>query len=139
VSAERPGLKAGKPWQAARPGSAAARQDAADELLTIVAFDVPCDKARRKLGELCKDYGLHRAQWSVFEGKLTRNRREELSASIESLLASAPDGGRVAVYPIGGREAAWVSRIVTRGVRAKTLSARPLAVGAPPLVEPEDD
>jgi CRISPR-associated protein Cas2 len=88
-----------------RPGAAAARQSATDELFTLVAFDVSCDKARHRLGEMCKDYGLKRAQWSVFEGTMTRNRREELSARIEQLLGSAEGGGRAAVYPIGKQEA----------------------------------
>lgn len=97
-------------WKAARPGSATARQDAKDELVTVVVFDIPSNKVRRKVGEICKDYGLSRLQWSAFEGALTRNRREELWARLLELVSKAGDGGRLAMFPIGSREAAWASR-----------------------------
>lgn len=121
---DRPGLKPTRPWQAERPGAAAGRQNATDELFTLVAFDVPCDKTRRKVGEMCKDYGLTRSQWSVFEGPMTRNRREELSARIGAMLEAAEGGGRVAVHPIGQREAAWSLRLKTKGI--------PIRVQSPP-------
>ncbi len=114
-----PGLKSTRPWQVERPGAAAMRQAAGDELFTLVAFDVPCDKARRRLGEMCKDYGLKRAQWSVFEGEMSRNRREELAGRVEKLLGEAEGGGRATLYPIGRQEAGWASRIVTRGAPVK--------------------
>lgn len=113
---DRPGLRRARPWQGARPGAAAARQDSTDELFTLVAFDVTCDKARRKIGEMCKDYGLSRAQWSVFEGPMTRNRREELGARLMKLLGGAEGGGRIAIYPIGQREVAWAMRWATKGI-----------------------
>ena len=107
---KRPGPRSTRPWKGARPGEAAARQDPSSELFTLVAFDVPDDKVRRKVGERCKDYGLVRAQWSLFEGKMTRNRREELVDHLTALLAAAPGGGRLGVFPIGARELAWSSR-----------------------------
>jgi CRISPR-associated protein Cas2 len=97
------------------------RLEATGELLTIVAFDIPCDKTRRRVGEVCKDYGLSRTQWSVFEGATTRNRREELCARIVKMLEAAAGGGRVAVYPIGDREAAWALRHATDGTRAAVV------------------
>jgi CRISPR-associated protein Cas2 len=125
-----PGPKRARPWQVERPGAAAARQSATDELFTLVAFDVPCDKARRKVGEMCKDYGLSRTQWSVFEGPMTRNRREELSARLEKLLKEAEGGGRVAVFPIGQREVEWALRVVTKGTPVKAVARGSLAAGA---------
>jgi CRISPR-associated protein Cas2 len=115
----KPGLARARPWQAARPGSATARQDPSDELLTILAFDIASDKARRTVGEICKDYGLGRTQWSVFEGAITRNRREELWARLVKILDAAEGGGRVAVYVIGGREAALATRYGTNGSTKK--------------------
>ncbi|HRH00237.1 MAG TPA: CRISPR-associated endonuclease Cas2 [Polyangiaceae bacterium] len=105
-----PGVKSARPWQQARPGETASRQDPTSELLTIVTFDVPCDKTRRKVTEFCKDSGLTRLQWSVFEGMMTRNRREELWGRLKSLLDKPDVGGRLAVYVIGAREAAWADR-----------------------------
>lgn len=115
----KPGLARTRPWQAERPGAAAARQAATDELFTLVAFDVPCDKARRRVGEICKDYGLTRAQWSVFEGPMSRNRREELSGRIARILEGAEGGGRAAIFPIGKQEASWAWRLATAGAAVK--------------------
>jgi CRISPR-associated protein Cas2 len=134
-----PGVKRAKPWQAPRPASAIARLDAGDELLTLVAFDVPCDKARRRVGEICKDYGLARTQWSVFEGPMTRNRREELGARIEALFAAAEGGGRFGIYPIGAREAEWVIRAAGRGVKPKPKAEPKLAAGAEAWPESAED
>lgn len=125
-----------KPWKGARPGAAAARQNAEDETLTLVAFDIPSDKVRHGFGEVCKDYGLKRAQWSLFEGPMTRNRREELWARLLKMLTAAEGGGRVAVYPIGQREAAWASRHSTLGVKRARPAAPPAAV-VPEIGEPE--
>jgi CRISPR-associated protein Cas2 len=116
---EGSGVAKPKPWQGARPGSAAARQDAEDELLTLVAFDVASDKVRHRLGETCKDYGLARTQWSLFEGTMTRNRREELTVRLVAMIDAAEGGGRVGIYPIGTREAAWATRHSTLGPKAK--------------------
>ncbi|HHY69159.1 MAG TPA: CRISPR-associated endonuclease Cas2 [Bacillota bacterium] len=45
---------------------------------TLVIYDIVEDKARNKVAEICKDYGLERIQWSAFFGKTNRNRREEM-------------------------------------------------------------
>lgn len=125
-----PGPKRARPWQVERPGAAAVRQSSTDELFTLVAFDVPCDRARRKVGEMCKDYGLTRTQWSVFEGPMTRNRREELSARLEKLLKDAEGGGRVAVLPIGQREVEWALRVATSGAPVKAAAQGSLGAKA---------
>lgn len=106
---KRPGLARTRPWQAPRTG-AAMRLGSEDELLTLVSFDVPSDRHRRLVGEVCKDYGLRRLQWSVFEGPMPRNRREELWERVVALLEEAPGGGKLAVFPIGAREAAFAQR-----------------------------
>ncbi len=114
--AHGPGLRKTRPWNRVRPGAAAARTEGSSELTTVVAFDVPSDKVRRKVCEICKDYGLTRLQWSVFEGPMTRNRREEIAARLEQLLSAAVDGGRFAVFPIGEQEARLARRWATTGV-----------------------
>lgn len=126
----KPGLARTRPWQAERPGAAAVRQSATDELFTLVAFDVPCDKARRRVGEICKDYGLTRAQWSVFEGPMSRNRREELSGRIARILEGAEGGGRAAIFPIGKQEASWAWRLATAGVVVKAGAGVAVKAGA---------
>lgn len=99
-----------KPWKALRPGVAATRCPP-DTLYTIVVFDVPCDRARRKLGEICKDYGLVRFQWSAFEGEMTRNRREELFGRVSKLFAEAEGGGKLLITPVAAREQANAMRL----------------------------
>ena len=102
------------PWHAERPGSALARTGP-EPNHTLVVYDVSDDKARHKLGELCKDYGLARFQWSAFEGELSRNRREELFDRARTLLAHAPGGGKLFVVAIGPRELGAAYRITEKG------------------------
>lgn len=120
-----PGIKRTRPWQGTKPGEAAGRLDAADELFTLVTFDLSDDKARRKVGETCKDYGLRRLQWSVFEGPMTRNRREELSDRLTLILEQAEGGGKLAIFPVGAREATWATRLTTRGQPVSTAPSAP--------------
>ena len=48
------------------------------ELITLVIYDVEDDRARTRVAEACKDFGLVRIQYSCFRGKLSQNKREEL-------------------------------------------------------------
>jgi CRISPR-associated protein Cas2 len=102
------------PWKAARPGLALTRGEPEPQH-TMVIYDVPEDKARRRLGELCKDYGLHRFQWSAFEGELSRNHREELYDRGRGVLAAAEGGGKLLVVAVGARERANELRAAERG------------------------
>ncbi|WP_169796528.1 CRISPR-associated endonuclease Cas2 [Chondromyces crocatus] len=103
-----------KPWKAERPGAALGRSEPGPAHLLAI-FDVSDDRARRKLTELCKDYGLTRFQWSAFEGQLTRNRREELFDRGKRLLDDAVGGGRFFIVGIGAREQAESLRLDTPG------------------------
>jgi hypothetical protein len=48
------------------------------ELTTLVIYDIEDDRARLRVSEACKDYGLERLQFSCFRGILSSNKREEL-------------------------------------------------------------
>ncbi|MGH9861018.1 MAG: CRISPR-associated endonuclease Cas2 [Candidatus Acidiferrales bacterium] len=48
------------------------------ELTTLVIYDVEDDRARTRVSEACKDFGLERIQYSCFRGPLSLNKREEL-------------------------------------------------------------
>ena len=48
------------------------------ELSTLVIYDIEDDRARLRVSEACKDFGLERVQYSCFRGKLSQNKREEL-------------------------------------------------------------
>jgi hypothetical protein len=48
------------------------------ELSTLVIYDIEDDRARTRVSEACKDFGLERMQFSCFRGTLSQNKREEL-------------------------------------------------------------
>ena len=48
------------------------------EFRTLVMYDIEDDRVRYRVSEACLDFGLERIQFSVFRGKLNRNKREEL-------------------------------------------------------------
>jgi CRISPR-associated protein Cas2 len=92
-----------QPWKGTRPGLALTRTEPQPNH-TLVIFDVPHDRTRTRLGELCKDYGLARFQWSAFEGSLSKNHREELHDRARRMLAAAVGGGKLLVVAVGERE-----------------------------------
>jgi CRISPR-associated protein Cas2 len=103
-----------RPWKARRPGVAATRGDP-PATHTLAIFDISDDATRTKVGEMCKDYGLKRFQWSSFEGPLSRNKREELFDRARLLIAKSPGGGRLLVIAIGDRELAAALRAEEKG------------------------
>jgi len=75
---------------------------------TLVMYDIEEDKARTKIADACLDYGLDRAQFSAFVGRLSRNHQQELMMRIESILGDKK--GRIQLISIGQQE--WRNRIV---------------------------
>jgi CRISPR-associated protein Cas2 len=65
---------------------------------TLVIYDIPEDKVRNKIAEICKDYGLTRNQWSAFFGPTDRNRREELMLKFAKRLGK--NEGNIQMYVI---------------------------------------
>src|SRR2546425_9566809 len=53
------------------------------ELRTQVMYDIEDDRVRYRVSEVCLDFGLERIQFSVFRGKLNRNKREELASEAD--------------------------------------------------------
>jgi CRISPR-associated protein Cas2 len=47
-------------------------------MLSLIIYDIPSDKLRNKVADICQDYGLKRIQFSAFMGEINHNRREEL-------------------------------------------------------------
>ena len=52
-------------------------------LRTLLIYDVPDDRLRTKIADLCLDYGLDRIQYSAFLGELRRTHQEELMMKIK--------------------------------------------------------
>lgn len=68
----------------------------------ILVYDIVEDGTRTKVADACLDYGLDRVQYSVFEGKLSRNLQEELMLCIEGLMFNAC--GNVKLIPISDKD-----------------------------------
>ena len=56
----------------------------------VVLYDIPDDRLRGKVAELCADYGLQRIQYSAFLGPMSRTRQEELLAKIRRQAGTKP-------------------------------------------------
>jgi CRISPR-associated protein Cas2 len=69
-----------------------------EELHTVVIYDIPDDRARTRVSEACLDYGLERVQYSAFQGRLTRNKRQELFLRLKGILADK--AGKILVQPV---------------------------------------
>ena len=72
-------------------------------------YDIKSDRIRTRISEACLDYGLERIQFSAFQGKLTRNKRQELFLRLKALLEE--HAGKILVQPVcekDVKEAAWV-------------------------------
>lgn len=52
-------------------------------MTSLVIYDIPDDRLRTKVADICKDYGLQRIQYSAFMGELSHNRQEELLQKIK--------------------------------------------------------
>ncbi|TDX59014.1 CRISPR-associated endonuclease Cas2 [Orenia marismortui] len=68
----------------------------------LLIYDISEDKIRNRIAETCKDFGLHRIQWSAFTGKLNHNLREELMLKISRVLGDS--GGNIRLYPICSKD-----------------------------------
>ena len=68
------------------------------ELRTLVMYDIEDDKIRYRISEACLDFGLERIQFSVFRGKLNRNKREELLQRLMDELGE--ETGKILIQPL---------------------------------------
>ena len=60
-------------------------------VLVWLVYDIVDDKARTKVANACKRYGLIRVQKSVFLGKIESNRFDELGEKCHSLIEEKKD------------------------------------------------
>ena len=47
-------------------------------MICLLVYDIPNDRLRAKVADICLDYGLERIQYSAFLGELNHNRQGEL-------------------------------------------------------------
>lgn len=75
----------------------------AQEVLTLVIYDVEDDRIRLRFAKACKDYGLEHIQYSAFRGQLSATLRKELFSKLRDALAERP--GRILVVPLCEKDA----------------------------------
>ncbi|MBC7260295.1 MAG: CRISPR-associated endonuclease Cas2 [Chloroflexi bacterium] len=74
----------------------------------IIVYDIPDDRLRAKVADICLDYGLQRIQYSAFLGTLAPSRQEELLMKIKK--RAGKKEANVQIFPICER--CWAKRQV---------------------------
>lgn len=64
----------------------------------LLVYDVPDDRIRTKVADICLDYGLTRIQYSAFLGEMGHNRQEEILQKIRRKVGKKD--ANVQVFPI---------------------------------------
>jgi CRISPR-associated protein Cas2 len=65
--------------------------------LYVIAYDIPCNKRRKKVADLLEGYG-QRVQYSVFECQLTKEKYDDLRRRLRKSLKLEEDNVRF--YPL---------------------------------------
>lgn len=63
----------------------------------VIAYDIPCDRRRKRISDLLEGYG-ERVQYSVFECVLTKNKYKNLRQRLRKCYQENEDNIRF--YPI---------------------------------------
>lgn len=90
-------------------------------MLCLVMYDIPQNKVRVKVADICLDYGLQRVQFSAFMGDLSRNRQEELMLKIRRRVGRAD--ANVRLFALGEREAKLQKEVIVNGYTLGRRSA----------------
>ena len=68
----------------------------------LVIYDVPSDRIRPKLADICLDHGLMRIQYSAFFGEMAAEYKQALLGKLKRRLGDAE--GNIQIYPICERD-----------------------------------
>ncbi|HIC93110.1 MAG TPA: CRISPR-associated endonuclease Cas2 [Anaerolineae bacterium] len=79
----------------------------------LLIYDIPSDKLRTKIADICLDYGLERIQYSAFLGELSRNRQEEVMQKIGRRLGR--NEGNIQLFPICDKDLRLRKEIIRKG------------------------
>ncbi len=79
----------------------------------LLVYDIPDDRLRTKIADICLDYGLERIQYSAFFGELSRNRQEEIMQKIRRKMGDKE--GVVHLFPICEKDLRLRKEIIKRG------------------------
>ncbi len=67
-------------------------------MISLLIYDIPDDKLRAKVADICLDYGLERIQFSAFLGKLDHSRQEEILLKLKRQVGEHQ--ANIQLYPI---------------------------------------
>ena len=73
----------------------------------VVVYDIPSDRIRTKIADICADYGLERIQYSAFSGDLRRVHQEEMIAKMRKRLGK--HAGKIQLFPCCEKD--WNARL----------------------------
>jgi CRISPR-associated protein Cas2 len=64
----------------------------------LLVYDIPDDRIRTRVADICLDYGLDRIQYSAFLGDLEKTHQEELMKKLAKRLGKQP--GNIQLFPL---------------------------------------
>ncbi len=67
-------------------------------MICLLVYDIPSDRLRAKVADICLDYGLERVQYSTFLGELNHNRQGELLQKLRRRIGKQE--ANVRLFPI---------------------------------------
>lgn len=82
-------------------------------MIVLVIYDIPSDRLRERMAELCMDYGLVRVQFSAFLGEMNTNRQQELLQRMKREIARK--AANVQLFPICEKDIRLRKKLVVSG------------------------
>lgn len=79
----------------------------------LLIYDIPDDRVRGKVADICLDYGLQRIQYSAFLGELSHNRQGELLQKLKRRIGKLE--ANVQLFPLCDKDLALHREIVVKG------------------------
>lgn len=81
-------------------------------MICLLVYDIPSDRLRAKVADICLDYGLERIQYSAFLGELNHNRQGELLQKLRRQVGKRE--ANVQLFPICEKDLRLKREIVIR-------------------------
>lgn len=81
-------------------------------MICLLVYDIPSDKLRAKVADICLDYGLERIQYSAFMGELNHNRQGELLQKLRRRIGKQE--ANVQLFPICEKDLRLRREVVVR-------------------------
>ena len=78
----------------------------------LLIYDVPNDRLRTKIADICLDYGLTRIQYSAFFGELSHNRQGEILQKMKRRIGKQE--ANVQLFPVCERDLGLCKKLVTK-------------------------